>query len=217
MPRPHLVLANKNYSSWSLRPWIAMTVTGIAFTEEVIPLDRPDTKERIAAHSRAGRLPVLHHGKITVWESLAILEYLAETYPEAGLWPRSRAARALARSVANEMHAGFLALRSACPMNMRRPQRRLELPPAAMVDVRRIEDIWRTCREAHGRGGPFLFGRFSAADAMYAPVVNRLDVYDVTVSSATRTYMEAVKALPAWQAWHSAAMAEPWIITADEA
>lgn len=217
MHRPHLVVANKNYSSWSLRPWIAMTVAGIPFTEEVIPLDRPDTKERIAAHSRAGRLPVLRHGKITVWESLAILEYLAETYPEAGLWPRTRAARAFARSVASEMHAGFQALRSACPMNMRRPKRRLELPPAAVVDVRRIEDIWRTCRDAHGRGGPFLFGRFTAADAMYAPVVNRLDVYDVPVSAASRAYMEAVQALPAWQTWHAAAVAEPWIIAAYEA
>ena len=212
----HLVIGNKNYSSWSLRPWIALAASGIPFTEEVVPLDQPDTKEKIKRHSAAGRVPVLHHGDITVWESLAILEYLAESFPDAGIWPEGRGARAMARSISSEMHAGFQVLRSTCPMNMRRPKRRLGLPPAAAADVRRIEELWAGCREAHGNGGPFLFGSFTAADAMYAPVVNRFEVYDVPVSRETRAYMEAVMALPAWQGWRKAAMAEPWVIEADE-
>lgn len=216
MAEPHLVIGNKNYSAWSLRPWIAMAVAGIPFTEEVVPLDQPDTKEKIKRHSGAGRVPVLHHGGLTIWESLAIIEYLAETFPEAGLWPEAKAARALARSISSEMHAGFQALRSTCPMNMRRQKRRRELPAAALADARRIEETWASCRKAHGEGGPFLFGRFTAADAMYAPVVNRFEVYDVPVSRETRDYMETVMALPAWQAWYKAAAAEPWIIQADE-
>jgi glutathione S-transferase len=217
MPQPHLVLGNKNYSSWSMRPWIAMRVAGIEFTDEVIPLDQPETKQKIAAHSGAGRVPVLHHGEITVWESLAILEYLAETWPDAQLWPAAAGARAMARAAASEMHAGFQALRKHCPMNMRRARAPIELPPEVMADVRRIEDIWRTCRDTHGGDGPFLFGRFSNADAMFAPVVNRFEVYAIEVSQASRAYMEAVMALPAWQSWKAAGEAEPWVIAADEA
>lgn len=217
MPQPHLVIANKNYSSWSMRPWLAMSVAGIGFTEEVIPLDQPDTRARILAHSPAGRVPVLRHGKVTVWESLAILEYLAETWPDAGLWPADREARAMARAVAGEMHAGFQPLRQHCPMNMRRKRAPKELPPAVAADVRRIEDMWLGCREAHGKDGPFLFGRFTNADAMFAPVVNRFEVYAVPVSEATRAYMDAVMALPAWQDWMKAAAAETWVIPADEA
>lgn len=217
MITPHLVIGNRNYSSWSLRPWIAMRVSGIEFTEEVIALDQPDTKARIAARSPAGRVPVLLHGEIVVWESLAILEYLAEVYRDARLWPAAPAARAMARAVASEMHAGFQALRKHCPMNMRRPKAALELPPAVQADVRRIEDIWRTCREVHGADGPFLFGRFTAADAMFAPVVNRFEVYAVPVSQPSRDYMAAVMALPAWRIWKTSAEAETWVIPADEA
>ena len=213
---PHLVIGNRNYSSWSLRPWIAMRVAGIEFSEEMIPLDQPETKGRIAAHSPAGRVPVLHHGDLTVWESLAILEYVAETWPDAQLWPAAPAARALARAVASEMHAGFHALRAHCPMNMRRKRAAIELTPAVGEDVRRIEDIWRTCREAHGQARPFLFGRFTAADAMYAPVVNRFEVYAVPVSKQSRSYMDAVMALPAWRTWTRGAEAETFVIPADE-
>ena len=216
MAQPHLVIGNKNYSSWSMRPWIAMRVAGIEFTEEVIPLDQPDTKARIAAHSPGGRVPVLRHGEVTVWESLAILEYLAEVYRDARLWPAAPDARALARAVSSEMHAGFQTLRKHCPMNMRRAKAAIDLPPAVQAEVARIEGIWRTCREAHGGDGPFLFGRFTNADAMFAPVVNRFEVYAVPVSEATRGYMDAVMALPAWAAWKQAAVEEPWIITADE-
>jgi glutathione S-transferase len=216
MPQPHLVIGNRNYSSWSLRPWIAMRVAGIEFTDEVIPLDEPETKRRIAAHSGAGRVPVLHHGEITVWESLAILEYVAETWADAQLWPAAPGARAMARAAAAEMHAGFEALRRHCPMNMRRAKAAIVLPPEVMADVRRIEELWRTCRDAHGGDGPFLFGRFSNADAMFAPVVNRFDVYAIEVSGPSRAYLEAVMALPAWQSWKAAAEAETWTIPAEE-
>ena len=191
MAQPHLVVGNKNYSSWSFRPWLAMKATGIDFTEEVVPLSTPDTKARITEHSRAGRVPVLKHDGIVVWESLAIIEYLAERFPAARLWPADPQARALARSIAHEMHAGFQALRSSCPMNMRRPRRRLDISAAASEDVRRIDEMWQDCRATYGDAGPFLFGAFSAADAMYAPVVNRFDVYDLPVSRPARAYMEA--------------------------
>jgi glutathione S-transferase len=194
-----------------------MRATGIDFTEEVIPLDQPETKSLIRAHSGAGRVPVLHHGDLVIWESLAIIEYLAETFPQAQLWPAGRAARALARSVSNEMHAGFAALRASCPMNMRRERKRLAISAEAQADARRIEDLWKLCRDTHGEGGPFLFGAFSAADAMYAPVVNRFDVYDIPVSRESRAYMEAVKALPAWRSWEEAGRAEAWVIPHEEA
>ncbi len=215
--RPHLVIGNKNYSSWSLRPWIAMRATGIDFTEELIALDQSDTKERIRAHGGSQRVPVLHHGDLIVWESLAIIEYLAETFPAANLWPEDRAGRALARSVSNEMHASFMALRAACPMNMRREKKRLPISADAQADVRRIEDLWKLCRDGFGQGGPFLFGRFTAADAMFAPIVNRFDVYDIPVSRETLAYLAAVKALPAWQEWEAAGRAETWVIAHDEA
>lgn len=216
-PVLHLVIGNKNYSSWSFRPWIAMRAAGILFTEEVIALDQPDTRDLIRAHGGSLRVPVLHHGELVIWESLAIIEYLAEAFPDAMLWPESRDARALARSVANEMHAGFTALRAACPMNMRREKKRLAISAEAQADARRIEDLWKLCRDRYGAAGPFLFGRFSAADAMYAPVVNRFDVYDIPVSRESRAYMEAIRALPAWVEWEAAGKAETWIIPHDEA
>jgi glutathione S-transferase len=216
MPRALLVSGNKNYSSWSFRPWLAMRQAGLDFAEEVIALDRPDSKRKILAHSGAGRVPVLHHGRITVWESLAIIEYVAETFPEARLWPRAVAARAMARAAANEMHGGFMALRNACPMNMRRKPSRLAVDPAVKRDVQRIEDLWAICRGALGKGGPFLFGKFSAADAMFAPVVNRIHVYGLKVGPEARAYMSEMMALAAWQEWEAAGRAEPWVIAADE-
>lgn len=216
MSRLELVIGNKNYSSWSLRPWIAMTMAGIPFTETLVPLDMPDTKRKIRAHSRAGRVPVLHHGKITVWESLAILEYLAETFPETSLWPKSKAARALARAMSNEMHAGFSALRNACPMNLRRPRAPVPLNDSVKADVARIETLWREARGAFGKSGTFLFGRFSIADAMFAPVVTRFDTYAIAVARDTRAYMDAVMGTKAFQAWKADGIKEPWRIAADE-
>ena len=213
MPAPlKLVIANKAYSSWSLRAWILLAHFKIPFEEVVIPLDRPETRALILEHSPSGKVPALLDGAITVWESLAIVEYVAETHPEKAIWPRGKAARAHARSLASEMHAGFPTLRRDCPTQFRRPVRRIALTEAAEADAARVEAAWAHARENFGNAGPFLFGRFSAADAMYAPVVNRFHIYDVPVSRATRAYMDATMALPAWKAWVADAEAEPWRI-----
>jgi glutathione S-transferase len=211
-----LVIGNKNYSSWSFRPWIAMKVAGIAFEEEVISLDAADFKPRVTAISGTGKVPALADGGVHVWESLAILEYLGEKYPHAQLWPADPAARAHARSIAAEMHAGFVPLRRHLPMNMWRPVIRRELPPEVQTNVRRIEAIWTDCRARYGTGGAFLFGAFGGADAMYAPVVSRLHTYAVEVGPVARAYMDAVMALPAWREWQAAALAEPWVLPEDE-
>jgi glutathione S-transferase len=212
----HLVIGNKNYSSWSLRPWLAMKVAGVAFEETVISLEAKDFKARVTAISGAGRVPVLIDGEVRVWESLAILEYLAENFPAAGLWPKTTAARAQARAVAAEMHAGFLALRRHLPMNIARPVKKRALDDGAAADVARIDTIWNECRAKFGAGGAFLFGRFGAADAMYAPVVWRFHTYAVEVSAAAHAYMEAVMALPASVEWRAAARREPWVLPHDE-
>jgi glutathione S-transferase len=211
-----LVIGNKNYSSWSFRPWIAMKVAGIAFEEEVISLDAADFKSRVTMISGTGKVPALADGGVHVWESLAILEYLDEKYPHAQLWPADPAARAHARAIAAEMHAGFVPLRRHLPMNMWRPVIRRELPPEVQSNVRRIEAIWTDCRARHGADGDFLFGRFGAADAMYAPVVSRFHTYAVEVGPVARAYMDAVMAQPAWREWRTAALAEPWVLPEDE-
>src|ERR1041384_8268996 len=173
-----LIIGNKNYSSWSMRPWIAMKVAGIGFDEVVISLDAEDFKLKLSKISGTGKVPTLVDGEVKVWESLAILEYLAEKFPAAKLWPADPAARAQARAISAEMHAGFLPLRRACPMNMWRPVKKRELNNEAVANVRRIEAMWADCRARHGTAGPFLFGPFCAADAMYAPVVARFHTYD---------------------------------------
>jgi glutathione S-transferase len=211
-----LVIGNKNYSSWSLRPWIAMKVAGIAFEEEVISLDDKDFKTRVLQVSGAGKVPALADGNIHVWESLAILEYVSERFPAAKLWPADPAARAHARAVASEMHAGFGALRRACPMNFRRPVKQRQLSDDAVADIRRIEALWADCRTRFGRAGPFLFGAFGVADAMYAPVVSRFHTYGVEVGASGQAYMAAVMALPAWAEWRAAALQESWVLPEDE-
>ena len=211
-----LIIGNKNYSSWSLRPWIAMKVAGIAFDEEVISLDAKDFKSRVTKISGTGKVPALADGKVQVWESLAILEYLAEKHPDACLWPAEPAARALARAIAAEMHAGFVPLRRHLPMNMWRPVMPRELAPDVESNVRRIEAIWSDCRTRYGAGGAYLFGSFGAADAMYAPVVSRFHTYAVEVGAMARAYMDAVMALPAWGEWRTAALKEPWVLAEDE-
>lgn len=213
-----LAIGNRNYSSWSLRGWLALRATGAPFEEEVIPLDLPDTRARILAVSPAGRVPVLIDGPTHVWESLAIIEYLAERHPEAGLWPAEARARAHARAIAAEMHAGFTALRAACPMNIRRPPaaRPNGISEAVAADIARVREIWRTALRDHGGTGPFLLGAFSAADAMFAPVVSRFITYGVEVGKVERAYMGAVTAHPAMAEWRAAALAEPWVLEADE-
>jgi glutathione S-transferase len=193
-----------------------MTIAGLDFDESMILLDTPVMKKQIAKHSNAGRLPVLHHGKVTIWETLAILEYLAETFPEKNLWPKAKAARAVARAISNEMHAGFSSLRSACPMNLRRPPKPVALTEAAKADVARIEAIWRECRKTYGKGGKFLFGKFCNADAMFAPVVTRFETYAIPVAKDTRAYMGTVMATKAFQSWKTAALKESWIVPHDE-
>jgi glutathione S-transferase len=212
----HLIIGNKNYSSWSFRPWLAMKVAGIAFDEEVISLDAKDFKERVTKISGTGKVPALSDGIVQVWESLAILEYLADKFPNARLWPSDSAARAQARAIAAEMHAGFVPLRRLLPMNMWRPVRRRELTPEAQSNVSRVDAMWTDCRARYGAGGDFLFGSFGAADAMYAPVVARLHTYAVEVNAVARAYMDAVMALPAWGEWQAAALQEPWVLPEDE-
>jgi glutathione S-transferase len=211
----HLTIGNKNYSSWSMRPWFAMKVAGIPFEETVISLNAPDFKERLKI-SGTGKVPVLVDGAVQVWESLAILEYLAETIPAARLWPADPAARAHARAIANEMHAGFVPLRRQCPMNMWRPVKKMELNAEAAANAARIDAMWSDCRARFGAGGPFLFGTFTASDAMYAPVVSRFHTYAVEVGAASRAYMAAVMALPAWAEWRAAALKEEWVLAEDE-
>jgi glutathione S-transferase len=210
-----LYIANKNYSSWSFRPWIAMRAANIPFDEVLIPFDDDGSNPRFREFSPTGKVPVLQHGSLHVWESLAIIEYVAELFPEAGIWPLDPADRAMARSISMEMLSGFRALRGACPMNMRRQKGKITLADGVLADVARITEIWKTMRMRSG--GPFLFGAFSAADAMFAPVVNRLDVYDFDLDTETRDYIQAVQAHPAWVAWRDAALAETWVVPADEA
>jgi glutathione S-transferase len=207
-----LIIANKAYSSWSFRPWILLAHFHIPFEEVVIPLDLPETHEAILKYSPNGKCPALRDGAIEIWESLAILEYVAEIYPDKAIWPRAKGARAHARSLCSEMHAGFQALRQHCPMNFLRPVRKIALNPAVEADVARIEAAWAGARKRYGKAGPFLFGRFSAADAMFAPIVNRLHIYDVPVRPETRAYMDVVMSLPAWKAWAKDSEAETWRI-----
>jgi glutathione S-transferase len=211
-----LIIGNKNYSSWSLRPWIAMKVAGLDFEERVVPLYEPGSREQVLAFSPAGKVPVLIDGDQTVWESLAILEHLAERFPEAGVWPRDARARSHARVVANEMHGGFMALRRNCPMNLWLPPKQRPQGDDVMADVRRIDALWSDCRARFGGAGPFLFGAFSAADGMYAPVIARFHSYGLPVSAEARAYMDAIMALPAWHDWYDAALKEPWVMRHNE-
>jgi len=211
---PKLVIGNKNYSSWSMRPWLAMRASQIDFEEIFIPLytdDKAD-KDRILSFSRAGKVPVLIDGDVTVWDSLAIIEYLAERFPEARLWPQDRAARAHARSISAEMHSGFLPLRNECGMNLHRPVRAVTLSAEAEANVARIQDIWTECRKRHGKSGPFLFGAFTAADAMFAPVVHRFRTYAIKVDAQAQAYIETMMVLPAFAEWTAAGLAETFVI-----
>ncbi|MGB3865883.1 MAG: glutathione S-transferase family protein [Xanthobacteraceae bacterium] len=208
-----LVIGNKNYSSWSMRPWVALRAGGIPFEEIFVPLyTGPADKQRILDVSPSGKVPALIDGDLTVWDSLAIIEYAAERFPEAGLWPQARAARAHARSISAEMHSGFAALRSECGMNLHRPVRAKPLSDAARADIARVQEIWTDCRMRHAAQGPFLFGAFGAADAMYAPVVHRFRIYAIDVSPVAKDYMTAMMAQPAFAEWTAAGLAETIVI-----
>ena len=212
MPEITLVIGNKAYSSWSLRPWLALARTGVPFDEIVVPLDRPETAAALATHSPSGLVPVLKTDDLVLWESLAILEYLADRFPEAKLWPEDGKARAYARCVAAEMHAGFAALRAGMPMDLKRRHPNIGRTPAVLADIERVFSLWRDCRQRFGRSGPFLFGDFTNADAMFAPVATRLVTYEVPLPDDAREYVDAIMGLPEMVTWTAAAKAEPWVI-----
>jgi glutathione S-transferase len=203
-----LVIGNKNYSSWSLRPWLVLKQAQIPFEEIRIALYTPGMRENIRAYSPAGKVPVLVDGTVTVWDSLAICEYLAERFPDARLWPDSREARALARAISAEMHAGFAALRQHMSMNCRRSLVGRGKGTGVREDIARIEAIWNDCRTRFGAGGDMLFGRFSIADAMFAPIALRFQTYGVELPGAPGAYAKTILALPAIQEWMAAARAE---------
>jgi glutathione S-transferase len=202
-----LVIGNKNYSSWSMRPWVALTAFGIPFQEVMVLLDMPDTASRIADYSGAGRVPVLIAGEMTIWDSLAICEYAAEQFPDKHMWPQDVAARAMARSVSAEMHSGFAGLRSAMLMNIRAGLPGRGRTPEAQGDIGRVCEIWEECLSRFGHHR-FLFGDFSIADAFFAPVVMRFRTYGVSLAPALQAYCERVQAHPAVARWMREALAE---------
>jgi glutathione S-transferase len=211
--RYRLVIGNKNWSSWSLRPWLAMKRLGIAFDEVNIRLRRPDSKAQILAHCPSGLVPTLLAGDLAIWDSLAILEYLAEQHAQAPMWPDNAAARATARSVSAEMHAGFTALRQHCPMELLARAPQTLLPPEVEADIRRIVALWRDCRARFGGGGPFLFSEFSGADAMFAPVAARFRTYVPDLApygddGTAQAYVATIFAMPEMDAWADGARAE---------
>jgi len=203
-----LLIGNKNHSSWSLRAWLALAETGIPFEETVVELYVEGSREKLLAFSPGGKVPAIKDGEITVWESLAILEYLAETSPEKQLLPADKAARAHCRSVCNEMHGGFMALRREMPMDIRATRPNLPMSQDALTNAARVDAIWMDCLQRYG--GPFLFGHFTMADAMFAPVIYRFLTYGYEPGDASRAYMKFMRLRPALQAWEKAAYAEPW-------
>jgi glutathione S-transferase len=208
-----LVIGNKNYSSWSMRPWLALRANHIPFEEIFIPLYTGETdKQRILDFTQSGKVPALLDGDVTIWDSLAIIEYAAERFPQTRLWPDDRASRAYARSISAEMHSGFAALRNECGMNLHRPVGAITLSADARADIARIQQIWIECRERYGKSGPFLFGTFGGGDAMFAPVVHRFRTYAIEVAPEARQYMDAIMSLPAFQEWTRAGLAETLVI-----
>ena len=216
MKQLNLIIGNKKYSSWSFRPWLLLKMAGIPFPETQIFIRKENTDAKIRRYSPAGRVPVLVDGAVTVWESMAICEYLAEKFPKKGLWPKGDRAKGVARSVSHEMHAGFQALRQNLPCHFLARYRDFHVAPEARPDIDRIGEIWKGCRELWGKGGPFLFGKFSVADAMYAPVVFRFLAYSVKVDAVSRKYMRTIESLPPSSEWVRAAREETTIIPAYE-
>ncbi len=208
-----LVIGNKNYSSWSLRPWLVLKQVGIEFTEIRIPLYTETAPQELLSHSPVARVPILHHGDITIWESIAICEYLVECFPDIALMPKNIKARAFARSISAEMHAGFQNLRQNMPMNCRAKVPGKGMETGVQEDIDRITSIWRNCREIFGNGGNLLFGDFTIADAMFAPVVLRFATYGVELDSVCQSYADAILNLPSIQEWIEAAKLEKEVIS----
>jgi len=212
-----LIIGNKNYSSWSLRPWLLLATHKLAFEEERIPLDEPDTKARILAASEAGKVPVLKDGDLTVWDSLAICEYVSEKYLDGKGWPQDMAARAEARAVSAEMHSGLSAIRGQMPMNCRATGRKVPMTPELEQEIARVDRLWSQCRQKYGSAGPWLFGEFSIADCMFAPVTSRFATYGVSLSESAAAYQQQVLNADAMRAWVQAGCEETEIVEADEA
>ena len=212
----NLIIGNKNYSSWSLRPWLLLTIHNIPFEEIRIPLDTESTRAEIAAHSAAGRVPVLHDGELVVWDSLAICEYVSERYLDGRGWPMDGPARAEARSCSAEMHSGFLALREALPMNCRAIGRKVQIMEEVARDIARIDGLWRNLRKKHSAKGPWLFGDFSIADCMFAPVVFRFNTYGIALSEPSAEYLKQALANDRMQLWLRQAQAEGETIRREE-
>lgn len=206
-----LFIGNKNYSSWSLRAWLPLKRLGLRFDEVTIPLRQNSTRQAIRQWSPSGMVPCLKHGELVVWDSIAICEYLAELKPDAGLWPTARAGRAHARSVSAEMHAGFQALRKHIPMNIRRRALGYPLTHEVTEQIDRIQRLWLDCGAWKEEEGPFLFGRFTIADAMYAPVATRFVTYGVPLRPEAQAYVDAIMAMPEMRDWAHAAEKEPWL------
>lgn len=204
-----LTIGDKNLSSWSFRPWFLITQAGIPFTEETVRLDRPETRGILKEKSPSGLVPFLTHGDLKIWDSLAIMEYVADLFPEKNLWPSDRSARALARSVSAEMHSGFSAIRTVWPMMFMREGLQHTTQSGVSRDIERIDSLWTRCRRDFGGGGDFLFGSFSIADAMYAPVVSRFHTYGpVDVSDISKAYMATIQKTDAWRVWGDGALSE---------
>lgn len=203
-----LVIGNKNYSSWSLRAWLALELAGVDYDEQLVQLYGTESRRQLLQHSPTGKVPVLKCDDGVIWDSLAIAEYLAERFPEAHLWPRGLAARALARSVCAEMHSGFVPLRSHLPMNLQRNQALAELPAEAAADIARVCALWQECRQRFGQDGPYLFGHASIADAFYAPVAARLRSYQVVLPADAEAYVNTIYQWPAFQRWYRAGLQE---------
>jgi glutathione S-transferase len=208
-----LVIGNKAWSSWSLRPWLVLTAAGIPFKEIKIGLRQPDTRAQALCHSPSGKVPMLKAGDLAIWDSLAIIEYIAEQHPEAQVWPKDIKARAMARSIAAEMHSGFSAARKDMPMELFAIHNLSVFSEELEANIRRLVQIWRDCRQHYGAGGPYLFGAFNGADAMYAPVATRFRTYGVNLNAfgddgSASAYRDAILAHPAMLAWEDGARQE---------
>ena len=211
-----LIIGNKNYSSWSLRPWLLLKQAGILFDEILVPLYEGDYKAELLKYSPNGKVPTLLHDGRAVWESLAIVEYVHELHPEKNLWPQDIKQRAWARTISAEMHSGFSALRNSMHMNLRKSLHGKGRTPEVEKDIQRIFEIWEECRKEFKTSGPFLFGHFTIADAMFAPVVTRFKTYGVELSPMLKGYSETILNLPAMKEWYADSLKEPWTIPAAE-
>lgn len=209
-----LFIANKKYSSWSFRPWIALKVKSIPFEEVLVPFNMAEGNPEFKKFAPHGKVPTLVNGEATVWESLAIMEYAADKFPDAGLWPTDIADRAIARAISCEMLSGFTGLRGAFPMNMAREPKPHKISARVQKDLVRITEIWSECLSVSN--GPFLFGAFTIADAMFAPVVSRIHTYQLSDHPSVSSYSAAMKALPSYLEWEDAGKAEPWYVAEDE-